>query len=60
MGFLDKYAFPNQVVYNVINKEGGGNCAGAAELSLSKNTEKCCDGTCKNKKKLPRIKKKNN
>lgn len=30
MGFLDKYEFPNQAVYNLKTKEGGSKCSGLA------------------------------
>lgn len=36
MGFLDKFAFPNQAFYNVIVHEGGGKCNGSAEVTLQK------------------------
>ncbi len=32
MGFLDKYEFPNQAVYNLKTKEGGSKCSGSAEV----------------------------
>jgi len=56
MGFLDKYAFPTQIVYNVINKEGGGKCSGSADLSLETIVKKCRTGNCGNKRKSTFIK----
>lgn len=50
MGFLDKYAFPNQAVYNLANKEGGGKCTGSADASAIKKIGECQSSNCGIKK----------
>lgn len=40
MSFLDKYAFPNQAVYNT-KSQGGSKCTGAIIVELNKPSEDC-------------------
>lgn len=39
MGFFEKYGFPNQMVFNHIVREGGGECAGSASIEVQKAEE---------------------
>ena len=34
MGFLDKYEFPNNAIYNLKTKDGGSKCSGVAKIDV--------------------------
>lgn len=34
MGFLDKYEFPNNAIYNLKTKDGGSKCSGIAKIDV--------------------------
>ncbi len=44
MGFLDKYEFPNNAIYNLKTKDGGSKCSGVAKIDV-KPIEKLVETT---------------